>query len=181
MQDVALVPSFESVLFHFDLITLFFLSLAVCFYPSTERSFLCLGIVSKRFRGAQMFGDCQRTLVNQLSGSLVISTDDRSSCRRTRQWYFFYDYGYTLLIRFMNITQILSSTHMLRAYSMTDGHRTLLSDISNATSVDQEVLIQTEDDRSGLLVELTSVEGRQHASFTIDYVFRGKMHAEETR
>ena len=121
-----------------------------------------------------MFDDCQTTFVNELSGSLAVSTEDTSSCRRTRQWYFFYDYGYTLLIRFVNITQVLSSTYMLKAYSMTDGHRTLLSDISNAARIDREVLIRTEDDRSGVLVELTSVEGRQQASFTIDYIFRGK-------
>ena len=98
------MPSFESMLFHFDLITLFFLPDAVCFYPFTERSFLCLGIVSKRFRGTQMFGD--------LSTHLSESTLWFASHQHGRQFFVSTDASMVFLLRlWLHVTHSIYEHH----------------------------------------------------------------------
>ncbi|CAF0750634.1 unnamed protein product [Rotaria sordida] len=122
-----------------------------------------------------MFDHCQPVLVNNLYGSLIINTNDNSSCMKSRQWFFFYDYGYTLLIRLINITQLLSNSFIFKIYSIINNKKTLIYDSTNITFVNNEIQFDVNKKNSGVLFELISINNKniqQQTSFIIDYVFR---------
>lgn len=118
-----------------------------------------------------MFEHCQPLLINNLYGSLTINTDDRSSCIKPRQWYFFNDYGYTLLIRLINITQLISKSYIFKIYSIINKQKTLVYDSTNTIIVNNEIQIDVREKNSSILVELISIKRKnmQQASFVIDY------------
>ncbi|CAF3499563.1 unnamed protein product [Rotaria socialis] len=120
---------------------------------------------------------CQPIQVNNLYGSLKINTNDSLSCMNPRKWYFFYDYGYALFIRIINITQLLSNSFVFKIYSTTNKQNTLVYDSTNATIVNNEIQIDLNDKNSGgILVELMSSNHRniEKTTFIIDYAFRVK-------
>jgi len=123
-----------------------------------------------------MFDDCQPVLINNLYGSLTVNTNDSSSCIKSRQWYFFYDYGYILLIRLINITHFISKSYIFKIYSIINKQETLVYDSSNATIVNNEIQFDAREKNSGILVELIPIKHKniQQGSFIIDYAFRGK-------
>lgn len=129
-----------------------------------------------------MFDHCQPVLVNNLHGSLTVDTNDNSSCVHSRKWYFFYDYGYTLLIRFTNITNLLSNSFKFKIYSIINKQKTFLYDSTNATVVNNAIQFNVNDKNSGVLVELVSINHKniQSTSFIIDYAFRGKSNSTYT-
>lgn len=120
----------------------------------------------------------QPIFINNLYGSLTINTNDNSSCRNLRKWYFFYDYGYALFIRILNITQLISNSFIFKIYSTINKQKTLLYDSKNMTIVNNQIQIDVKDENSGVLIELMSVNNKtlEHASFIIDYAFRGKFN-----
>ncbi|CAF2585172.1 unnamed protein product [Rotaria sp. Silwood2] len=121
-----------------------------------------------------MFDHCQPVLVNNLYGSLRINTNDSVSCMKPKQWFFFYDYGYTLLIHFINITQLLSNSFIFKIYSTINKKKTLVYDSTNVTFVNNEIQFDVKEKNSGVLFELISINHKniQQTSFIIDYVFR---------
>ncbi|CAF0742530.1 unnamed protein product [Rotaria sp. Silwood1] len=121
-----------------------------------------------------MFDHCQPVLVNNLYGSLTINTNDSFSCIKPRQWFFFYDYGYKLFIRFINITQLLSNLFIFKIYSIINKQKTLIYDSTNATFVNNEIQFDVNEKNSGILFELMPLDHKnlQQTSFIIDYVFR---------
>jgi len=123
-----------------------------------------------------MFDHCQPVLINNLYGLLTINTTDSSLCLKPRQWYFFYDYGYTLLIRFINIAHLLSNSYIFKIYSIINKEKTLVYDSTNKKNVNNEIQFDINNQNSGLLIELISIKPNnlQQTSFIIDYVFRGK-------
>jgi hypothetical protein len=123
-----------------------------------------------------MFDHCQPILINHLYGLLTINTTENSACLEARQWYFFYDYGYTLLIRLINIAHLLSNSYIFKIYSILNKQKTLVYDSTNKTIVNNEIQLDIKDQNSGVLVELISTKNSniQQTSFLIDYVFRGK-------
>jgi hypothetical protein len=123
-----------------------------------------------------MFNHCQPISIDNLYGLLTINTTDSSSCIKPRQWYFFYDYGYTLLIRFINIAHLLSNSYIFKIYSTKNQEKTLVYDSTNISIVNNEIQFDIKTEYPGVLVELISIknENIQQTSFTIDYAFRGK-------
>jgi hypothetical protein len=123
-----------------------------------------------------MLDHCQPVLINNLYGLLKINTVDSSLCMKPRQWYFFYDYGYTLLIRFINIVHLLSNSYIFKIYSIINKEKTLLYDSTNITIINNEIQFDIKNKNSGILFELISIKNQniQQTSFIIDYVFRSK-------
>jgi len=123
-----------------------------------------------------MFDQCQPVLINNLYGSLTINTTDSFFCIKPRQWYFFYDYGYTLLIRFLNIVHLLSNSYIFKIYSIINKKKILVYDSTNRTIVNNEIQFDIKNKDSGVLIELISMKNEhiQQTSFIIDYVFRSK-------
>jgi hypothetical protein len=123
-----------------------------------------------------MFDHCQPVLINNLYGLLTINTTDSSLCIKPRQWYFFYDYGYKLLIRFINIAHLLSNSYIFKIYSIINKQKTLVYDSTNIKIVNNEIQFDINNKNSGVLIELISIKNKniQQTSFIIDYVFRGK-------
>lgn len=125
-----------------------------------------------------MFNHCQPILINNLYGLLTINTTTSSTCLQSRQWYFFYDYGYTLLIRLINIVQLISNAFILKIYSTTtNGEKTLVFDSSKTTSLlDNDLQFDMKTDKSGVWLELISTRkgNLPETSFMIDYAFRSK-------
>lgn len=124
-----------------------------------------------------MFDHCQPISINNLYGLLTINTTDSSSCIKPRQWYFFYDYGYTLLIRFINIAYLLSNSYILKIYSTKNKEKTLVYDSTNTSIVNNEIQLDIKTEYPGVWMELISIKNPniQQTSFVIDYVFRGKI------
>jgi hypothetical protein len=127
-----------------------------------------------------MFDHCQPILINNLYGSLTVNINESLSCIKPRQWYFSYDYGYTLLIRFINISYLISNSYIFKIYSTRNKEKKLLYDSRNSTSVNNDIQFDFKDDKSSVLVELISANKRniQQTSFIIDYVFRGKINSD---
>ena len=123
---------------------------------------------------------CQPVEINNLYGSLKINTNDSLACVNPRKWYFFYDYGYALFIRIINITQLLSNSFVFKIYSTTNKQNTLVYDSTNATVVNNAIQFDVNDKNSGVLVELVSISHKniQPVSFIIDYAFRGKSNSK---
>lgn len=123
-----------------------------------------------------MFNHCQPIFINNLYGLLTINTTTSSTCLQSRQWYFFYDYGYTLLIRLINTAQLISNAFVLKIFSTRDEEKTLVFDSSNTTLLENDLQFDMKTDKSGVWMELISTkeENLPSTSFTIDYAFRGK-------
>ena len=123
-----------------------------------------------------MFDHCQPVFINNLYGSLTIDTNDSSSCVQPRKWYFFYEYGYFLLIRLINITHLLSNSYIFKIYSIINKQKTLVYDSTNVTNVNNEIQFDIKNKNSGVLLELIPIKHKppESTSFIIDYVFRGK-------
>ena len=123
-----------------------------------------------------MFDHCQPVIIDNLYGSLNINTKESSSCIKPRQWYFFYNYGYSLLIRFINITHLLSNSYVFKIYSDNiNKSATLIYDSTNNTIANNEMQFDINSNNSGILVELIPInyKNMRQTSFIIDYVFRG--------
>ena len=118
---------------------------------------------------------CQPVLINNLYGLLKINTTDSSSCLKSRQWYFFYEHGYTLLVHLINIAHLLSNSYVLKIYSIINNEKTLVYDVTNKTIVKNDIQMDIKDPNSGVLIELISMtnEAIPPTSFLIDYAFRG--------
>jgi hypothetical protein len=125
-----------------------------------------------------MFDHCQPVLINNLYGSLTINPNDNYSCIKPRQWYFFYDYGYTLLIRLINITYLLSNSYIFKIYSVLNQQKILVYDSTNVTIVNNEIQFDVKEKNSGVFIELIPIKNKNipQTSFIIDYVFRGKIN-----
>lgn len=125
-----------------------------------------------------MFDHCQPVLINNLYGSLTINTNENFQCIKPRQWYFFYDYGYTLLIRFINITYLLSNSYIFKIYSVLNKQKVLVYDSTNTTIVNNEIQFDVKEKNSGVFIELIPIKHKSipSTSFIIDYVFRGKIN-----
>ncbi|UJR33265.1 hypothetical protein I4U23_020720 [Adineta vaga] len=121
-----------------------------------------------------MNNHCQPIFIDNLYGSLTINTNDSSSCIEPRQWIFFYDYGYTLLIRLINISYLLSQAYLVKTYSIINKQKTLIYDSTNITFRNNEIQLDIREKNSSVLVELISVKkiNMQQTSFIIDYAFR---------
>lgn len=123
-----------------------------------------------------MFDHCQPILINNLYGLLTINTTDHSLCVKSRQWYFFYDYGYSLLIRFINIAHLISNSYIFKIYSIINKEKILIYDSTNKTITNNDIQIDIKNSNSGVLFELITNKNQNipQTSFIIDYVFRGK-------
>ncbi|CAF0898822.1 unnamed protein product [Adineta steineri] len=130
-----------------------------------------------------MLDHCQPILINKLYGSLIINTNHSLKCLKPRQWLFFYDYGYTLLIRLINITHLLSKSYIFKIYSIINQQKTLVYDSTNKTIVNNEIQLDLREKNSGILLELISINQKnmQDTSFIIDYVFRDITHSRYGR
>jgi hypothetical protein len=124
-----------------------------------------------------MSNHCQPISINNLYGILTINTTDSLSCVQPRQWYFFYDYGYKLLIRFINIAHLLSNSYVFKIYSTKNQEKTLVYDSTNTSIVNHEIQLDIKTEYSGVLLELISIRNPniQQTSFVIDYAFRGNI------
>ena len=123
-----------------------------------------------------MFDHCQPVLIDNLYGSLTINTNHSSLCPQPRQWIFFYDYGYILFIRLINITQLLSQSYLLKIFSIVNQDKRLIYNLTNTADVHNEIQFDIRENYSSVLIELTSLKriSVQQTSFIIDYAFRGK-------
>ena len=123
-----------------------------------------------------MFNHCQPIFIDNLYGLLTINTTDSSRCFQPRQWYFFYDYGYILLIRLINTAHLISNAFVLKIFSTKNEQKTLIFDSSNTTLIDNELQFDMKTEKSGVWLELISMgkENLPPTSFVIDYAFRGK-------
>ena len=125
-----------------------------------------------------MTNSCQPILINNLYGLLKINTTDYNPlCSNIRQWYFYSNYGYTLLLRLINLTSLITNSCLLKIYSIKNNDKFLVYDLESQTKVNNEFQLNFNESNSGILIELIFNENKTNslsANFFIDYVFRGK-------
>ncbi|CAF1640341.1 unnamed protein product [Adineta ricciae] len=126
-----------------------------------------------------MFDHCRPISIDNLYGSLTVNTNHSSLCPQPRQWIFFYDYGYTLFIRLINITQLLSQSYLIKIFSIVNQDKRLIYDSTNTTDVHNEIQFDIRENYSRVLIELISLKriSAQQTSFIIDYAFRDIAHS----